>query len=150
MLRKKVDNVYRLICRGTALLTAASLERKVGGTVSAETRAAPGEVFQRWERSNLTDPGGLYNLTCLYSILSGLGPLDKTMPAPQAQREQNAAGDRAMAALRRAVDAGWNDVKQMSRDLDIDPLRARPDFQRPLLDLAFPADPFTHSLSLNP
>jgi hypothetical protein len=34
MLRKKPDDVHRLICRGTALLTAASLERKVGGTVS--------------------------------------------------------------------------------------------------------------------
>jgi hypothetical protein len=121
MLRKKVDNVQWLICRGTALLTGASLEREVGGMVSAKTLAAFGEVLQRLERSNLTNPGGLYNLACLCSTQSGQGPLVRTMPAPQAQREENVKGDRAMAALRRAVDAGWNDLKQTSRDLGIDP-----------------------------
>ena len=32
----------------------------------------------------------------------------------------------------------------MKRDTDLDPLRARPDFQGLLRDLAFPADPFAH------
>jgi hypothetical protein len=147
MLRKKPDDVNRLICRGTALLTTAGLERDLGGTVSARTRAALGEVFQRLERSSLTDPGGLCNLACLYSARSAVGPLDKALPADQTQRDQTEAADRAIAALHRAVTAGWNDVARMEHDPDFDPVRARPDFQDQLgrlRDLAFPADPFVH------
>jgi hypothetical protein len=144
MLREKPEDPHRLICRATALLNAASHEREVSGTVSAKTRAALGDVFQRLERSTLTAPGGLYNLACLYSVLGDLGPLDKTLPAYQTQREQAAGADRAMAALHRAVDAGWTDVAHMKHDTDLDPLRSRPDFQGLLLDLAFPADPFAH------
>jgi serine/threonine-protein kinase len=51
--------------------------------------------------------------------------------------------DRAMEMLRRAVAAGYRDVAWMRRDPDLDPLRPRADFQVFLLDLAFPADPFT-------
>src|SRR5262249_21207037 len=61
MLREKPEDPHRLIARATALLAAASHERGVGGAVSPETRAALGEVFQRLERSTITDPGGLYN-----------------------------------------------------------------------------------------
>ena len=50
---------------------------------------------------------------------------------------------RAMEMLRRAVAAGYWDVAWMRRDPDLDPLRSRADFQVLLLDLAFPADPFT-------
>jgi tetratricopeptide (TPR) repeat protein len=51
--------------------------------------------------------------------------------------------ERAMEMLRRAVAAGYRDVAWMRRDPDLDPLRPRADFQMFLLDLAFPADPFT-------
>jgi hypothetical protein len=47
-----------------------------------------------------------------------------------------------MATLRRAVTAGFAEVAILHRDLDLDPLRPRRDFQELLLDLAFPADPF--------
>jgi hypothetical protein len=50
---------------------------------------------------------------------------------------------RAMEMLRRAIAAGYWDVAWMRRDPDLDPLRSRADFQVLLLDLAFPADPFT-------
>ena len=51
--------------------------------------------------------------------------------------------ERAMEMLRRAVAAGYWDIAWMRRDPDLDPLRPRADFQVLLLDLAFPADPFT-------
>jgi serine/threonine-protein kinase len=51
--------------------------------------------------------------------------------------------DRAMEMLRQAVAAGYWDVAWMRRDPDLDPLRSRADFQVLLLDLAFPADPFS-------
>jgi hypothetical protein len=150
LVRNKPDEVKRLVSWGIALATLAGLEREVNGTVSPETRAALDEVGQRLDRPTLTDAGELYNLACLYSVLSGLGPLDKTLPADQARQRQAAAADRAMAALRRAVAAGWNDVEQMKHDPNLDPLRARPDFQALLLDLSFPADPFAHRLALEP
>jgi serine/threonine-protein kinase len=53
-----------------------------------------------------------------------------------------AEADRAMAALGRAVAAGYHDLAQMQRDRDLDPLRGRDDFRLLMLDLAFPADPF--------
>lgn len=49
----------------------------------------------------------------------------------------------AIEMLRRAVATGYRDVNWMRRDPDLDPLRSRSDFQVLLLDLAFPADPFT-------
>jgi hypothetical protein len=51
-------------------------------------------------------------------------------------------GDRAMAALRRALERGYRNVNLIRKDPDLNPLRSRPDFQAMLLDLTFPADPF--------
>jgi eukaryotic-like serine/threonine-protein kinase len=142
LLRENPEDVNRLISCGAAVVAMASLEREVGGKVSPEARASLDEVSQRLERSTLTDPAGLCNLACVYSFLSGLEPLDKILPADQAQQEQAAAAERAMAALRRAFDAGWNDMAHMNHDPDLDPLRARPDFRVLMMDLAMPADPF--------
>jgi hypothetical protein len=47
-----------------------------------------------------------------------------------------------MAALRRAINAGSDDVEHVRQDPDLESLRVRRDFRRLLLDLAFPADPF--------
>jgi tetratricopeptide (TPR) repeat protein len=144
MLREKRDQVKRLIFRSTALLTTASLEREFGGMMTDQTRAALGMVCQRLERSTLTDSDELYTLARMYAVLSGLDALDKTLPADQARREQTGAAGRAIAALRRAVAAGWNNVEHMKRETNLDPLRARSDFQGLLLDLTFPADPLAH------
>jgi hypothetical protein len=48
-----------------------------------------------------------------------------------------------IADLRRAVAAGYRNYAHMRKDPDLDPLRRRADFQQLMLDLAFPADPFT-------
>jgi hypothetical protein len=144
LLHENPADVNRLISWGTALVTEASLEREVGRTVSAATRAALGEVGQRLEErsADLTDATALYNLARWDSVLSGLGPLAEGLPADQGHGEQRARADRAMAALHRAVAAGWKDVVPLKLDPDFDPLRARADFQVLLLDLAFPADSF--------
>ena len=49
--------------------------------------------------------------------------------------------DAAIEALRQAIAAGYDDRTSLPRDLDLDPIRARDDFQALLADLAFPADP---------
>jgi serine/threonine-protein kinase len=50
--------------------------------------------------------------------------------------------DRAMAALRRAVAAGFRDAGQLRTDLEFEPIRDRDDFRLLIMDLAFPAEPF--------
>jgi eukaryotic-like serine/threonine-protein kinase len=46
-----------------------------------------------------------------------------------------------MAALRRAVAAGFRDRASALSDPDLTPLRSRDDFRLLMLDLAFPAEP---------
>jgi len=56
--------------------------------------------------------------------------------------EARPEGDRAMMMLRRAVAAGYRNLRQMRGDKDLDPIRSRPDFQMLMLDVAFPDRPF--------
>jgi hypothetical protein len=87
------------------------------------------------------DPITHYNLACAYAQCStGTHRGERGLSAKQAGDE--AYADRAMAALRRAVAAGYANVALIRRDLDLDPLRPRRDFQELLMDLSFPADPF--------
>jgi hypothetical protein len=53
-----------------------------------------------------------------------------------------AEADRALAALRRAVAAGYRDLAEMQADRDLDPLRGREDFKLLIMDLAMPAEAF--------
>jgi hypothetical protein len=46
------------------------------------------------------------------------------------------------AELRRAIVAGFRDVRHITEDPDFDPNPARPDFPALLMDLAFPANSF--------
>jgi serine/threonine-protein kinase len=80
------------------------------------------------------EPSTLLNLACVNSILSALAGGD----------DGRAYADRAMAALRRSVKAGFLDVQKLRSDPDLDALRSRSDFQMLLLDAAFPRDPFAH------
>jgi hypothetical protein len=50
-----------------------------------------------------------------------------------------------MAALQRAVAAGFRDPAGALSDSDLTPLRSRDDFRLLMLDLGFPAQPFAAS-----
>jgi hypothetical protein len=56
--------------------------------------------------------------------------------------ERTAYSDRAIAALRRAIAAGYYADGEIQRDAALDALRRRGDFRELMLDLSFPADPF--------
>jgi len=58
--------------------------------------------------------------------------------APAAEAE----ADRAIAALRQAIAAGYRDFSKLNTDPDLAPLRSREDFRLLLIDLALPAEPF--------
>ena len=57
--------------------------------------------------------------------------------------EGRAEAERAVAGVRRAVNAGYTELILIRRDdPDLKPIRSRPDFQLLMMDLAFPAEPF--------
>jgi tetratricopeptide (TPR) repeat protein len=87
-------------------------------------------------------PNELYRLACLDSLCSALvgGGRPSLTTAEEARRRFLA--DQAMDTLRRAVRAGFTDLARFREDHDLDPLRARSDFQLLMLDLAFPANLF--------
>jgi tetratricopeptide (TPR) repeat protein/aminoglycoside phosphotransferase (APT) family kinase protein len=73
-----------------------------------------------------------YNLACDYALLTGIAA---EPGAKMTAAEGQAAADRALATLRRAIAAGYRNLDWMRRDTDLDPLRKRPDFQKMLADL---------------
>ena len=90
---------------------------------------------------NLPSPGAYdsYNLSCFYSVLSGTTPRPLTSAGAEAAR---ADADRAIEAFRHSVRAGFADRSTAEKDVDLDPIRLRPEFQALLLDISFPAIPF--------
>jgi serine/threonine-protein kinase len=67
-----------------------------------------------------------YNHACALARLVGIAAVPGSgLTAADGQAE----GDKAIAALRRAVDAGFRDADAMRKDTDLEPLRKRPDFQ---------------------
>jgi tetratricopeptide (TPR) repeat protein len=65
-----------------------------------------------------------YDIACVYAVASG----------KVAGKEREYA-DRAVALLRRAVQAGYRDAAHMSNDTDLDTLRGREDFKELLAEL---------------
>ncbi len=93
-------------------------------------------VMERLPTPNAHD---LYNVACCHAALAGAAA-DPGSGVPAA--ECRAEADRAMDILRRAITGGFRQLAHMQTDTDLDPLRAREDFQLLMMDLAFPADPF--------
>jgi hypothetical protein len=48
----------------------------------------------------------------------------------------------ATKSLQQAIEAGFRDLDRIRNDNDLNPVRARPEFQMLMMDLAFPAEPF--------
>jgi serine/threonine protein kinase len=81
----------------------------------------------------------LYNLACFRSLLSEIA---QSPGSGLTDADVQKLGEQAVATLRRAVEAGLQDVPFIRRDADLKPLRSRADFQMLLLDVAFPNMPF--------
>jgi eukaryotic-like serine/threonine-protein kinase len=84
----------------------------------------------------------LYNLTCAYSLVSDVVGRSKGTPSPGDHAESQRIADLAVATLRRAVLAGWKNLRHANQDTDLDPLRSRADFRAVMMDMAFPDRPF--------
>jgi hypothetical protein len=88
-----------------------------GEAAGSETRAERGKLAT-W------NAGQWYDFACVYAVASG-----------KVAGKQQEYADRAMELLRQAVKAGWKDAAHMRRDTDLDPLRARADFQELIAEL---------------
>jgi hypothetical protein len=87
-----------------------------------------------WEKSiGPGDAAGLYNAACTPAVTAAA--IRSTDETGAAAKEADAEADRAMAWLKQAVAAGFNDAAHMRQDMDIDSLRVRDDFQLLLRDL---------------
>ncbi len=92
------------------------------------------QTAEMWEKLNRTDAFSLYNAACLRAVTAAV--LKKaTTPGADATRATNEHGDRAMAWLKQAVAAGFEDATHMEQDKDLDALRGRDDFKKLMLDL---------------
>jgi tetratricopeptide (TPR) repeat protein len=113
----------------TLALRGAAL-RKFGR--AGEAVAAYREATALAERPAKPGPRDLYTLACCYALLHGIAR-DKGSGLTAA--DGDAAAERALAALRRAVAAGHRELGVVRTDPALDSLRKRPDFQKLLADL---------------
>jgi serine/threonine protein kinase len=99
-----------------------------------KTRDAGGcrRTAELWEKLRRTDARSLYNAGCYRAVTAAM--LRATGKTPDAALEARAEADRAMAWLRQAIAAGYDNVELMKKDTDLDALRDREDFQRLLAE----------------
>jgi eukaryotic-like serine/threonine-protein kinase len=84
-------------------------------------------------------PNDLYDLACFHARLGALASVNSGV----ASAEVRAGPDRAIEYLRLAIAAGYRNLFRLQIDPDLHSLRAQPEFQALLMDLAFPDWPFT-------
>ncbi|HVK12059.1 MAG TPA: serine/threonine-protein kinase [Gemmataceae bacterium] len=80
-------------------------------------------------------PRDAYTAAGLLAGCVRLAALDVRLTEAKRQESATAYGDRALAALRQAVDKGAKELAQMAKDSSLDPLRARADFQKLLAEV---------------
>ncbi len=85
------------------------------------------KTAELWEKLGRTDPRSLYNAACYRAVTAGVSRASNKSPA--AAQEAREEAERAMKWLKQAVAAGYNNVKLIESDSDLDALRDRIDFQ---------------------
>jgi serine/threonine-protein kinase len=107
-----------------------NLAQKLGR--AGEAAANYRESISLLEALAKPEPGNLYGLARSQSLLSGLaGRPDSGLRSADGEAE----AVKAVATLRRAIAAGWNNSAQARADTDLAPLHPRPDFQKLLAEL---------------
>jgi serine/threonine-protein kinase len=132
-----VDGVDRDRVRILRVLAIARSGDYARAAVEAET-LAEGTSIPVGERS--------YDFACVDALVSAAARNDpKLEPAERSKRSEQLAA-RAMLLLDRSRIAGYfldpGPVHRLLEDTDLDPLRARPDFQLLIMDATFPTDVF--------
>jgi hypothetical protein len=87
-----------------------------------------------WEKLNLTDADSLYNAARMRAVTAAV--VRAADPSPAGAKQAHSEAETAMAWLKQAVAAGWKNAAHMQEDKDLDALRDRDDFKKPLAELA--------------
>jgi len=90
---------------------------------------------EMWEKLKRTDAGSLYNAAVVRAGTAAIVRKDPKIPAADATRLATEETDRAMAWLKQAVAAGYNNAAHVAKYKDLDSLRDREDFKKLLLQL---------------
>ena len=84
----------------------------------------------RWDA-----PADAYDAACLLSLCVPIVAKHDKLDDRQRQEAARFYGDAAMKLLRDAVSKGYKDVAHMKKDIDLDPLRQREDYQKLVAEL---------------
>jgi hypothetical protein len=100
----------------------------------AKDAAGCQQTAEMWERLKRTDNNSLCQAACNRAVTAAtLLAGDKSASAA---KKADAEADRAMAWLKQAVEAGFEDVERMKKDHDLNCLRTREDFKKLLSDIS--------------
>ena len=86
------------------------------------------ETAGTWEALKRTDAQSLYQAACFRAVCAAVNRGTDTTPAGEAKAKEQA--DRAMAWLKQAVAAGYENADQIKADKNLDALRDREDFKK--------------------
>jgi serine/threonine protein kinase/tetratricopeptide (TPR) repeat protein len=79
-----------------------------------------------WENLKRTEADSLYQAACMRAVTAAVFRADDE--SPEGSQQADAEADRAMAWLKQAVAAGFNNAARLKQDRDLDALRDRADF----------------------
>ena len=97
--------------------------------------AAAARAIGQFLQAAVELPRDAYTSACLFAGCTRLAATDDRLSEGERKERSSAYGDRALAALRQAIDRGFKDVAQMTKDADLEPLRSRADFQKLLAEV---------------
>jgi serine/threonine protein kinase/tetratricopeptide (TPR) repeat protein len=93
----------------------------------AEAVALARQAAELWEERKGTHASSLYDAARYRAITAAVVRASEN--SPEGAKQADAEADRAMAWLKEAVAAGWNDFARMAADNDLNALRDRVDFK---------------------
>jgi hypothetical protein len=82
-----------------------------------------------------------YNAACFLARCVPLAEKDKQLADAKRKELARAYADKALAALRQAIQGGYKDVAHMKKDPDLAAVRDREDFKKLLTELEAAAKP---------
>jgi serine/threonine-protein kinase len=97
--------------------------------------AAAAEAARDLARIAFNPAEDAYKAAGFFARCIPLAEQDKKLSGSRRQEVAKSYGDRAMEALRQALDKGYKDIAHLQKDKDLDPLRQREDFQKLLADV---------------
>jgi serine/threonine protein kinase/tetratricopeptide (TPR) repeat protein len=119
---------YRKFYRNTRWRLAETL-------IELKDHAAAAEAIGQFLQAAVELPRDAYTSACLFAGCTRLAATDDRLSEGERKERSSAYGDRALAALRQAIDRGFKDVAQRTKDANLEPLRSRADFQKLLAEV---------------